>query len=246
MGNRGSSTVHHYHTEYRVPVETQQKLDDQAKKLTEFEKEAMDRGDPKLYEKNSQILVDTFVEQLPNLQLSDVIDKKTGETHIGFIGSISSGKTSLINAMFNKNLPIALGHCTTKCEVVHSENNNIVWDVAGQNDDYKFYKPENLSFVKDLDKCVVVFDNDIGMISNFLKVVHKINPANLIIVRTKVDQYTDQHVRTIREEKLLDKQKVKDLLDIDVDIYCVSSHNIQKNTGEKYDWDELKKALGLN
>ena len=245
MGGGGSHEVHHYHTEYRVPPETQKVLDDQTKKLEEVEKEAMERSDPQLFDQNSKILMNTFIDQLAKLQLTDVIDKKTGEIHIGFIGSISAGKTSLINALFTKNLPVALGHCTAKCEVVHSENHNIVWDVCGQNDDYKFYKPENLSFVKDLDKCVVVFDNDISMISNFLKVVHKINPNNLIIVRTKVDQHNIQHIRTIDEEKVLDKQKVKELLGIDVEVYCISSHAIINNCEEKYDWNALRKELGL-
>ena len=246
MGGSGSREVHHHHTVYQVPPETQKVLEEQTQKLQEYEKDALDRHDPKLFEKNSKALMDTFVEQLPKLELTDIIEKKTGETHIGFIGQISSGKTSLINALFNKNLPIALGHCTDKCEIVHSENYNIIWDVCGQNDDFKFYDPKNLSFVKNLDKCVILFDNDIAMISNFLKVVHKINPDNMIIVRTKVDQYNKQHTRTIEEEKVLDKQKVKELLGIEIETYCISSHNIIDGKPGIHDWDALKEALGLN
>ncbi len=93
---------------------------------------------PQLFKPNCQQLLETFVEQLPSLNLTDYIVKQTGENHIGFIGPISAGKTSLINALFNKNLPVALGHCTDNCGVVHKENNNIIWDVSGQNDDYKF------------------------------------------------------------------------------------------------------------
>ena len=244
MGGGDSREVHHYHTVYQVPAETQKALDEQTKKLAEIEKEAKDRHDPKFFQQNSKTLMDNFVAQLPKLELTSIIDKR-GETHIGFIGQISAGKTSLINALFNKKLPVALGHCTDKCEVVHRENHNVIWDVCGQNDDFKFYNPESLSFVKDLDICVILFDNDIAMISNFLKVVHKINPTKMILVRTKVDQYTYGHARTVAEEKALDKQKVKDLLNVPIEVYYVSSHNIANGTGEKYDWDEFKKSLKL-
>ena len=91
----------------------------------------------------------------------------------------------MINALFRKNLPVALGHCTDKCKIVHIQNDNIIWDVCGHNDDFKFYNPMNSSFVKDLDKCVILFDNDISMIVNILKVVHKINPNNMVFIRTK-------------------------------------------------------------
>lgn len=247
MGGGGSKheTVHHYHTVYQTSPETQKVLDTQTAELKKHEAEAMERSDPKLFEANSKKVFDSFVEQLPNLKLTDIINKKTGEHHIGLIGAISAGKTSMINALFNKNLPIALGHCTEECKVVHSENNNVIWDVCGQNDDFKFYRPENLSFVKNLDKVVILFDNDISMIANFLKVVHKINPDNMVIVRTKVDQHTISNIRTVAEEQLLDKKKVKELLGVPMETYCVSSHNISDNKNERFDWDLVRKKLCL-
>ena len=247
MGGSDSCEVHHHHhTVYQVPPETQKTLDEQTEQLKKHENEAMERSDPKLYTKNSQKLVDTFIEKLASLELTDFIEKKTGENHIGFIGQVSSGKTSMINTMFNKNLPVALGHCTEKCEVVHKEGENIIWDVCGQNDDFKFYNPKNLSFVKNLDKCVILFDNDISMISNILKVVYTINPSNMVIIRTKVDQHHQFNVRTIQEEQKLDQEKVKTLLGVDMKTYCISSHNIMDKKPEIYDWLKVKQILGIN
>lgn len=244
MGGGGSRHVeHHYHTEYKVPPETQQKLDEQAARLNAIEEEAMRKTDPKHYRENSAELMNNFVNELKSLTLTEGIEKKTGETHYGFIGQVSSGKTTLINTLYDLNLPTALGNCTEKCEVVYSKDLNIVWDIAGQNDDYKFYDPASLSFIKSLDKCIILFDNDISMISNILRVVHKINPNSMVIVRTKVDQHTAANVRTIEEEKKLDKEKIKQLLGIDMEVYCISSHNIQKGEGQKHDWEALKKVF---
>ena len=248
MGGGGSTEHHHHHhtqTVYRVPPETQKALDDQTEKLKGFEEEAQRRADPVYFKENSANLMDTFVEALPELKLTEFIKKETGDTHIGFIGQVSSGKTTMINTLFDKELPVAMGNCTEKCEVVHSEDHMVVWDVAGQNDDYKFYDPMSLSFVKDLDKVVILFDNDISMISNILKVVHKINPDNMIIVRTKVDQHNNYNVRSVQEEQDLDKEKVKNLLGVEMKVFSVSSNNILFGTGEKFDWDLLKKELGL-
>lgn len=245
MGNGGSSCEqHHYHTVYQTPPAVQKQLEEQSTKLKELEAEAIKRSNPKLYQTNSTNLLNEFVKNIPKLELTDFIKKETGDNHIGFVGPISAGKTSMINVLFNKNLPIALGHCTDKCEVVHVQGKNKIWDVSGQNDDFKFYRAENLAFIKDLDKIVILTDADIQMIANILKVIHAINPNNMIIVRTKVDQHTQSNLRSITEEQQLDMQKVKDLLGVEIKTYCVSSHNVT-NGKNKYDWDLVMERLGL-
>ena len=242
MGGGDSREVHYV---YQVPPATQQLLDNQTKIIENFEKEAQEKGDPKLFQENSKKLMDTFVIQLSKLDLKSIITKKTGETHIGFVGPISAGKTSVINALFKLNLPVALGHCTEKCEVVHTESLNVIWDVCGTNDDFKFYKPESLSFIKDLDKVVILFDNDIAMISNFLKVISKLN-KNIVLVRTKLDQFQAGHVRTLTEEKELDKKKVKDLIGVALEVYYVSAHNVSGGKFQIFDWDSFRAELCLN
>lgn len=243
MGGDGSKEVHYYHTSYQVPPETQSVLDSQAKQLKIFEEEAMVRSDPKLFEQNAKKLMEEYLDKLPRLKLTDIIKKETGETHIGFIGQISAGKTTLINTMYGLKLPVALGHCTEECMVVHKEEHNVIWDVCGYNDDYRFYKPENLSFIKNLDVCVILFDNDVKMINNILKVVQKINPESMVIIRTKVDQHTASSVRTVEEERILDTRKVEEIIGVPKETYCISSHNVEKRTGKYYDWEKIKEKI---
>lgn len=199
--------------------------------------------DPNSYRANSQNLLNNLVTTLDKLDLTDVIKKKPGENHIGFVGPISAGKTSMINALFGTKFPVALGHCTTKCEAVHTQGKNVIWDVCGSNNDFNFYIAENLSFIKGLDKVVVVFDNDVAMISNMLQVIIKLN-KNVIIVRTKVDQHSNTNSRSVQSEKLLDKEKVKKLLGSEIMTYCVSSHNVVSGK-DTFDWSTVKSKLGL-
>lgn len=251
MGNRGGGEVHHYHTVQVVPPAVQQQLAEQKVQLDQFVAEAKERGDPAIYHNNAQKLFGTFVAGVDKLLLTECIKKNKGEKHVAVVGPTSSGKTTLINAVMGTHLPIALGHCTEGAKVVHvGADGLVVWDVCGKNDDYAFYKPENLSFIRDLDVVVVAFDNDIAMIANMLTLIHKLNPKGLVIVRTKVDQYTTAHVRTIQEERKRDMEQVRALLgDVERQTLCVSSHNAtalprcETWDGERRDWTTLQAAL---
>lgn len=184
MGNGESH--HHYYTTtyvYETPPAVKAELDECKASLAKLEAEAGEQGDPHLYAENSQKLLDNLVEKLPTLQLhlKEAISKKTGEEHVGILGPISAGKTTLLNTLFNLRLPVALGHMTKNCEAVHQVDHRVFWDVPGSNDDFRFYKAENLAFVNSLDQCVILFDTDIAAIANIIKVAYKLNPTKIVL-----------------------------------------------------------------
>lgn len=209
----GESVEHHHHyiTTNVVPPETVEKLAEQEVKIQEFEELAKSQGDPNLYTDNASKLLDTFLDNVESLKLTDLIKKETGENHVACIGPVSAGKTSFINASYGLNVPVAMGHCAGTCDVVYKDVFNVIWDVQGENNDFKWYDPNNLSFIKDLDKCLIMFDNDISMISNIIKVVYAIN-KNILVIRTKCDLHSQFDHRSIEEEKKLDKKKLNELL----------------------------------
>src|SRR5947207_12670162 len=183
MGGGSSHEVHYVHT---VPPQVQKQLNDQAAQLKKFEEEAKQKADPRQYKEKASTLLKNLVAVLDKLDLKQSIKKNPGELHIGVFGPISSGKTTYINNAFGIKLPTTLGNNTEGCNVVYSKDGIVVWDVAGINDDYKFYDAESLSFVKSLDVCLIFFDNDIKMISNILMTVYKLNPKGMVIIRSKV------------------------------------------------------------
>jgi tRNA U34 5-carboxymethylaminomethyl modifying GTPase MnmE/TrmE len=247
MGGSDSREVHHYHTNtvYQVPPETQAKLDEAITKVQALEEEAIAKEDPALFKENAAKAIDTFVRRIGDLDLKEAIDKRPNERHIAFIGNISAGKTSLINEMYGLDLPVALDHCTEGCKVVHTykvgEITIFIWDVAGSNDDYKFYKAENLGFVKAVDLPVIVFGDDVAMITNFTKVVNAVN-TNHIFVRTKCDMRTTRDARTIEQVRSSDLTKLTTLVP-DPLLYCVSAHNVMNGREETFDWFALKARL---
>lgn len=230
-----------------ISPETQEQLDNLKAALANFKKEAIEKGDPEHFNEHATKLFDTFVDTLPSLKLTENIQKSTGDSHIGIIGPISSGKTTFINTLFGINLPTALGHCTNSCDIVHTikENDGTTfwWDVPGKNSDYRFYKPENLCFLKSLDTIIILFDNDISMIQDIIRVVTAVSTGKLIVIRTKIDQHMDGS-RTIEQERVLDTDKLRKYTN--AQLYYISSHNVKLGGDrELYDWKELKKDLGI-
>jgi GTPase SAR1 family protein len=247
MGGKGSKTIesHHYHTEYVQDPETVARMNRYEEEIANLTREAMAMKDPSHFNNNVSKIFDHFIAHVSELKLVDVIDKKPGEVHIGFIGPVTAGKSTMCNTIYGTKEPVALGHCTAECKVVHTTAaNRIIWDMFGADNDFKYYDPSTLSFIKNLDYCIVLFDSDISTVSWILRTVYAINPKSLIVVRTKVDQCSSDSERTVEDEKLLDIKKVSNLLESDdIPVFAVSSHNIAFSRGERYDWDELTSIL---
>lgn len=245
-GSKHTETIHHYHTEYVPNPETVAALAKAEEDIAILEKEAEELGDPNYFSNNIGKLFDNFVTKVSSLKLNDIIDKKPGETHVGFIGPVTAGKSSFANVMYGLTEEVALGHCTSGCEVVHTtESGLVIWDMFGADNDFKYYKPETLSFVKNLDYCVIMFDSDISVVSWIIKTIYLINPNSVVIVRTKVDQCCEDSTRTVEEERNLDMTKVQELLGLaePIQTYAVSTHNVKYHRGKRFDWDVLREML---
>ena len=250
MGGSGSKThtetKHHYHTEYVPDPETVAALEKAETKIENLEKEAMEMNDPNHFNNNVGKLFNNFIEKIQSLTLNDLIHKSPGEKHYGFIGPVTAGKTTMCNTMYGTTRPVALGHCTSECEVIYTNNHGtIVWDMFGADNNFRYYDPTTLSFIKGLDYCVVLFDSDIAMVSWIIKTVYAINPNSLIVVRTKVDQCKDDSERSIEEEKIMDGVKVQELLELEEPFhtFVVSSHNVSRGEREIYDWNKLREIV---
>lgn len=248
MGGRSSTHTHSVQTVYVANPETTKALAAAQQQLTTYEAQARAQGDPKLYTANAAKLLDNFIEHLRELNITEAIQKGPNERHVGVIGDISSGKSTLLNNMFGLSLPVALGHCTTKCEPVHRirrpAGDIVLWDLPGKNDDFRFYQAENLSFVKSLDMCLILYDNDVAMIRDVIRVVAQVCPGKIFAVRTKLDQYVASNARTPAQEKERDVQQITQLQPgKHIPVYFVSSHNIQFGRGERYEWDALRAEI---
>lgn len=246
MGSSSSShTVCHVHHTVKKPdpvVEKARKKEEE--KAARLKKEAEEAAKVEAFAEQLKKQFNNVIDGMGRLDLKEAITKVDGEHHISFVGPVSAGKTTLQNVLFDLDRPVALGHCTSKCESVHSEAGLVVWDMPGEDNSFRYYKADTLSFIKSLNKCIVLFDSDIAAVSWTIKAIYAINPEALVVVRTKVDQRTEDNARTVEEEREIDGKKVQELLGLEAPFktYCVSSHSV-RDKGEQFDWVEFQKDI---
>jgi small GTP-binding protein len=210
--------------------------------LEAAKKEAIAAGDPTKFKQNAAKAMNTFVEKLPTLTLQQSIDKKPGETHVGIVGNTSAGKSTFLNALLGLKLAVSMDHCTENCEVVARRGSRVYWDVAGRNDQFEFYKVETLAFLKSLDVLIIAYCDDIGMITNIVRVASALGIKRIILLRTKVDQFRATDAHTLEQTRRRDEQLAGSLC-TGADVYFVSAHNVMDGSGSKYDWDRLTKDI---
>ncbi len=240
MGNGGGRHTHTVQHVYVPDPATTAALAKATKDLEAAKKEAINAGDPALFKTNATKAMDTFVAKLPSLKLTDSIVKKTGEVHIGVVGNTSAGKSTFLNVLLGLNLPVSMDHCTEKCEIVKQDGLRVYWDVAGRNDQFEFYKVETLAFLKALDVLIVFYCDDIGMITNIMRVGAKLN-SNILLVRTKVDQFRETDARSLAETRVRDERLAREHIP-GARVYFISAHNITANK-ECHDWHKLVEAI---
>jgi len=242
MGNVFGGDSHHvvYQTNYvhQTPPQVIQQVETQQKQIETLKINQQTEN----YGTIMHNLTNNFIKNISELKLTEAITDKQGKKHIGFIGPISTGKTTMINTLCNIKLPVSLGHCTEGCKKVHTHDNTVIWDMCGTNDDYKFYNSKTLGFIASLDKVAILFSTDISAIANILRVVNEINP-NIVLIRSKVDQHNKLNCRSIEEEHVRDEQAVSELLGKNIKVYNTSSLNIMNSTGNKFDWEIVKNLL---
>jgi hypothetical protein len=249
MGHRHSR--HHVEHIHHVVIKPDPEIERKAKEAERQANEMKARAEASRRAEASKPLpvlikekVEAHIETVKKMDLKSSIVKKAGERHVGIIGPVSSGKTTLLNVMFGLSRKVAMGHCTNECERVYDANNLVLWDTHGDDTSFRFFSPDQMSFIKGLDRCIVMFNSDIKSIENLIKIVYAVNPSALMIVRTKVDECEGSSAKTIKEEQFSDGEKVKDVFKLGkhFDTYCISSHNV-RNGKETYDWAHLKKSI---
>lgn len=248
MGSKGSKHhhVHVHHTVQAPDPEIERKAREaEAKAIAlkaKAEAERVAREAKSMAEKLASSVSST-IERIKTMDLKSSIVKASGERHVGIIGPISSGKTTMQNIMFGLSNKVAMGHCTSECTRVYDKDGLIIWDTHGDDTSFRFFDPKELAFIKGLDLCVITFNSDIKAIANLLRVVYAAN-KNIIVVRTKVDECDGTSAKTVDEEKFLDGENVKEVLKLDdhFTTYCISSHNV-KNGKTLFDWDKVKSLI---
>ena len=123
------------------------------------------------------------------------------------IGDVSVGKSSLLNKLIGLQLPTGVGHTTLGLQPVYSNDTVVVWDSAGCNQDFALLDPKTLSFIRDVNFVLVLYESSLVTAENVVAIAHCLKGnSGFTCVRTQCDKHDPRHdSRSIDEEMALDR-----------------------------------------
>ena len=191
MGGRSSRV------EYRTDPATLRALEAQRAQLASItqelaaaREEAKRRSDPKLFKQSQKEIFARFITGLKDMSFTSAIPAELQVArNVLVIGDVSSGKSSLLNALFGLHLAVGVGHTTTEVTPVHNDGRTIVWDSPGGNRDFAFYDPTALNFIYGASFVVVLYKTSISTVDDIVNVVKAIkkDTSAFVCVRTQCD-----------------------------------------------------------
>jgi len=144
--------------------------------------EELRNGDPDKYATNERKYYDAFLGNVAKLPDPPKTDKRS----VAFIGLTSSGKSSIINKLFNTSCPTSAVRCTTGIQEVHSTDRLQIVDVFGNNDEETYAKTETLMQTKRMHMVVCLYA---GAVDHTIKLARLLAALRLPVtfVRNKMD-----------------------------------------------------------
>ena len=152
---------------------------------------------------------------------------------IGFLGKVSTGKSSLINALYgSKVAETGRGQTTKEPTLVGemkltmvTETKVHIYDIPGDDSDYSYADVKALRLVNSLDLLVVVFDDTISYTFKVLDLAVAFG-KHIIFVRNKLDNSGDDELPW-QEELEKDKEHLAKMLptSVPLPLFGVSAKN---------------------
>jgi small GTP-binding protein len=149
-------------------------------------------GDPRTMKVAKDRFYQAFLKELPKivLCLSDKFPHASfsnGEKHVAFIGDVSVGKSSILNAFFNLKLPAGSDHTTKFVHSVCKVSNVVFWDTPGQNtDEQLLLTVESVQVLNAMDLIVIMYTSDLNTVTDICSLVKALNRP-VALVRMKAD-----------------------------------------------------------
>ena len=167
------------------------RLQEEVKELKEYSFADVN-GDPERFKAAQVQFKRLFLEKLPGVldrlgsSLPDGFVQ--GEKNVAFIGDVSVGKSSLLNALFGLKLAASAVVTTKNFERVHTTRNINLWDTPGQNtQDQSLLYIEAIQCLKAMDLIVILYNSDLDTITDLCAMI-KLLDRPTVLVQMKADQ----------------------------------------------------------
>lgn len=151
------------------------------------------------YADHEQETFEKFRDLLPEIAENT---PKTPRKSVAVVGKTSSGKSTLLNVLFNVNC--AMGQTVTTKGIRRVPNNTefLVFDVYGINDKETYLSMEMLSKLASVRRVILVYTNSICDIQRLMEILAGLK-LSTVLVRNKMDDITQVDRNTIRDEEIV-------------------------------------------
>lgn len=120
---------------------------------------------------------------------------------VAFLGKTSTGKSSMINALFGTTCATSPIVCTKEANMVYENSDLQVYDVFGTNDIESYHNVELLMKTKTMHVVVCLYTESVESVLNQAKLLRALK-VDVIFVRNKCDQIDVADHPTVYEHEL--------------------------------------------
>jgi len=229
--------------------EVNKALEEEKNKRETFEKETADlkatlenTTDPTQYAKVKKECFDKFLQKLDPSLFNGKLYALDGKKHIGMYGSISTGKSSLINALFGQDLcQVGVGETTTEVKKIGEISNLVIWDLPGNSTHFNFLIFEQIAFLKSLSKICLVVQSSLNdpFYHDILKICARIQQPVVIIIN-KID-LVDEVDRSPLQLQI--KRELVAHYGKEAPIFMISAKNQVRGVLGYCEWQQMQDAL---
>lgn len=211
------------------------KLEAELKEIEEAE------NDPTKLREHQDRVFGKFVDSIQQLNLNtDAVAAiaSTREINVAFVGNVSVGKSTFINAYFGeRKVDTGGGRTTIEPKDLGSQTTLVgkakvrLWDVPGNDHEFTYWDMDKIAFLSKMHVLVVIFDNTVSYSFELIRVAQALGKA-MVFVRNKVDSI-DEEEADWQTELRKDEQMLIDNLHLTTPkVYGVSSRNAYRSQGE--------------
>jgi len=226
----------------KVLVEEQKKREIFEKETADLKATLENTTDPVQYAKVKKECFDKFLQKLDPSLFNDRLYALDGKKHIGMYGVISTGKSTLINALFGRNLcAVGVGETTTEVKKIGEISNLVLWDLPGNSTHFNFLIFEQIAFLKSLSKICILVTASLNdpFYHDILKICGRIE-QNVIIIINKIDDVEDNDRAGLKQQI---KNELMAHYGKDAPIFMISARNQVRGNLGYCEWQQMQDSL---
>ena len=202
MGGGRSRTNYETHTVVQTSAATVAQIQQHQQQVNQLQQQVQELKDPSVTEEK---IFMAYLDKLTTFDIYEPMPKEAGVQYVGMFGRCSTGKTTILNKMFNLNLQVGVDDTTQTLSKVHVDRNKKLayFDSPGLNEHVNITNYGVFKALNQMDFVFVLTAVTFKEVRKAILVFNKLNPTRLVLVRTQCDKFdTEEEFQVARAKDM--------------------------------------------